>query len=56
MSAVGGDLYQAMGGTAGCRKLAEAFYARVKLDPVLRPLFPGKSMRCAIEAFSAFLV
>jgi hemoglobin len=56
MSAVGGDLYQAMGGTAGCRKLSEAFYTRVRLDPVLRPLFPGKSMRCAIEAFTAFLV
>jgi len=38
-----------------CRQLSEAFYARVKRDPVLRPLFPGKSLRCAIEAFAAFL-
>jgi truncated hemoglobin YjbI len=32
-----------------------AFYARVARDPVLRPLFPGKSFTCAIEEFSAFL-
>ncbi|HEX3877018.1 MAG TPA: ankyrin repeat domain-containing protein [Bryobacteraceae bacterium] len=49
------DLYQAAGGRSGCRQLSEAFYARVKQDPVLRPLFPGKSLRCAIEAFAAFL-
>jgi truncated hemoglobin YjbI len=49
------DLYQAVGGRAACRELSEAFYARVKLDPVLRPLFPGKSLRCAVEAFAAFL-
>jgi len=49
------DLYQAVGGRDGCRQLSEAFYARVKRDPVLRPLFPGKSIRCAVEAFAAFL-
>jgi hemoglobin len=49
------DLYRAAGGREACRQLAEAFYARVHRDPVLRPLFPGKSMRCAIEAFAAFL-
>ncbi|HLZ32161.1 MAG TPA: ankyrin repeat domain-containing protein [Chloroflexota bacterium] len=51
----GFDLYQAIGGTATCRRLAEVFYARVKRDPVLRPLFPGKTLKCAIEEFSAFL-
>jgi truncated hemoglobin YjbI len=50
------DLFQAIGGTVGCRKLAEAFYAKVQQDRVLRPFFPGKSMRCAIEQFSGFLV
>ena len=50
------DLYQAVGGRAVCRQLSEAFYARVERDPVLRPLFPGKSMKCAVEAFAAFLV
>src|SRR5271170_5160202 len=49
-------LYEAVGGTDGCRQLAAAFYARLDSDPVLRPLFPGKSLRCAIEAFAAFLV
>lgn len=43
-------------GTAGCRGLATAFYARVDRHPLLRPLFPGKSLRCAIEEFTAFLV
>src|SRR5581483_6828413 len=52
----GGDLFQVIGGSAGCRRLAEAFYAGVKHDSVLRRFFPGKSMTCAIEAFSAFLV
>jgi hemoglobin len=47
-------LYRAIGGAAGCRALATAFYARVEQDPVLRPLFPS-TFTCAIEAFS-FLV
>jgi hemoglobin len=50
------NLFQALGGTPACRQLSEAFYARVKRDPVLRPLFPGKTLRCAIEEFAAFLV
>lgn len=49
------DLYQAVGGAGVCRQLSEAFYGRVKRDPVLRPLFPGKSLRCAVNAFTAFL-
>jgi truncated hemoglobin YjbI len=51
----GFNLYQALGGTVTCRKLSEAFYARVERDRVLRPLFPGKTFRCAIEEFAAFL-
>jgi hemoglobin len=38
------------------RRLAEAFYSRVDRDPLLRPLFPGKTLHCAIEEFTAFLV
>src|SRR5437868_12455076 len=53
--ALGSDLYQSLGGTAVCRRLSTAFYARVAKDPVLRPLFPGKTMTCAIEEFAAFL-
>ena len=50
------DLFEAIGGSATCRELAAAFYSRVDEDPVLRPLFPGKSHRCAIDAFAAFLL
>jgi hemoglobin len=50
------NLYQAIGGTLTCRRLSSAFYARVERDPLLRPLFPGTTMTCAIEALAAFLV
>lgn len=49
-------LFRQIGGTRTCRKLSEAFYARVARDPLLRPLFPGQSFHCAIEEFAAFLV
>src|SRR5712671_2335528 len=48
-------MYQVIGGADGCRKLSVAFYTRVKREPVLRPLFPGKTLTCAIEEFTAFL-
>jgi hemoglobin len=48
-------LYAAVGGTTGCRALSTAFYAGVAQDPILRPLFPGTTFTCAIEAFAAFL-
>jgi hemoglobin len=50
------DLLEALGGEPGCQRLSAEFYARVGKDPVLRPLFPGKSHRCAIEEFAAFLI
>jgi hemoglobin len=49
-------LFRQIGGTRTCHKLSEAFYARVERDPLLRPLFPGKSFHCAIEELTAFLV
>ena len=49
-------LLEALGAEAGCKQLSAAFYARVGKDPLLRPLFPGKSLRCAIEEFAAFLI
>lgn len=49
-------LFETIGGSKTCRKLAVAFYARLDRDPLLRPLFPGTTLTCAIEAFSAFLV
>ncbi len=50
------DLFEAIGGSLKCHELSSAFYARVAEDPTLRPLFPGKTHKCAIEAFAAFLV
>ena len=50
------EFLQAIGGEAGCERLSAEFYARVGKDPVLRPLFPGKSLRCATEEFAAFLI
>ncbi len=49
-------LLDALGGEAGCKRLSAEFYARVGRDPILRPLFPGKSLRCATEEFAAFLI
>ena len=45
-----------LGGEAGCKRLSAEFYVRVGGDPVLRPLFPGKSLKCATEEFAAFLI
>jgi len=52
----GSTVLEALGGEEGCRRLSAAFYARVGRDPVLRPFFPGKSLRCAVEEFAAFLI
>lgn len=49
-------LLDSIGGEAGCMRLSEAFYLRVAKDPVLRRLFPGKTLSCAIEEFAAFLI
>jgi truncated hemoglobin YjbI len=51
----GFNLHQAIGGTATWRRLSVAFYSRVARDPLLRPLFPGKTLHCAIEELTAFL-
>ncbi|MFN7938666.1 MAG: ankyrin repeat domain-containing protein [Bryobacteraceae bacterium] len=50
------SLLRELGGEDGCRRLAGEFYARVGQTAVLRPLFPGKSLRCATEEFAAFLI
>jgi truncated hemoglobin YjbI len=48
--------YESIGGVEGCRALAEALYEGIAGDPLLRPLFPGKTFNCAIQEFTAFLV
>src|SRR5262249_23605869 len=55
MRTPGPELFHAIGGADTCHRLSEAFYARVKTDRTLGPLFPGKTLRCAIEEFAAFL-
>jgi len=50
------QILDALGGEAGCERLSAAFYARVGKDPILRPFFPGKTLKCAIEEFAAFLI
>lgn len=54
--AVRSPLLDALGGEEGCYRLSAAFYSRVAKEPALRPLFPGKSLRCATEEFGSFLV
>ena len=49
-------IYEALGGASGCRALSAALYSHIKRDGFLRPLFPGKTLHCAIEEFAAFLV
>lgn len=45
-----------LGGEEGCIRLSSEFYKRVAKEPILRPLFPGKSLRCATEEFASFLI
>jgi hemoglobin len=49
-------LLASLGGEEGCKRLSSAFYTRVGKDAVLRPLFPGKTLRCATAEFAAFLI
>lgn len=49
-------LLDSLGKEAGCQRLAREFYARVAANAELKPLFPGKSLRCATEEFAAFLI
>ena len=49
------SLFHSIGNSVKCRELSTAFYAHVANNPVLRPLFPGKTFHCAIEELAAFL-
>jgi len=53
---MGQQVLELLGGEAGCRRLAQGFYGRVAHSEALRPLFPGKSLRCASEELAAFLI
>src|ERR1041385_8471299 len=47
-------IYELVGGMVTFRKLAEAFYKRIELDPLLRPMFP-KKLHHAIDRQALFL-
>jgi len=50
------DIFESLGKVSGCLALARHFYGHVAQSLVLKPLFPGKSLRCASEEFAAFLI
>jgi truncated hemoglobin YjbI len=50
------DTHTLSGGTETWHRLSTEFYGRVARDSRLRPLFPGKTLHCAIEELTAFLV
>ena len=50
------ELFDRIGRAGCCVDLARRFYARVGQDGELKPLFPGKRLRCATEEMAAFLV
>ena len=54
MTAAAGDLYGAIGGAEGCRRLSAAFHARAVRDPVLRTLFPSRC-KAATETFARYV-
>src|SRR5260221_11449120 len=47
-------IYDLVGGMETFRKLAEAFYKRIDVDPLLRPMFP-KKLHHAIDRQALFL-
>ena len=48
--------YEAVGGEETFRRLVTAFYARVAVDEVLRPLYPEEDLGPAAERLRLFLV
>jgi hemoglobin len=51
-----GNVYEAAGGEATFRLLVNRFYARVAIDPVLRPLYPDGDLASATEHLTLFLI
>lgn len=50
------SVYEAVGGEPAFRRLVAAFYAGVRQDPVLRPLYPDEDLAAAEERLTLFLV
>ena len=51
-----GNVYEAAGGEETFRLLVGRFYARVAVDPVLRPLYPDEDLKNATEHLTLFLI
>jgi hemoglobin len=51
----GATFYDAVGGHDTFRELVSAFYARVAVDPVLRPIYPDEEFAAAAERLRMFL-
>jgi len=49
-------IFDQIGGEAPLRALVDAFYERVALDPILRPLYPGMDLAPARERMALFLI
>ena len=49
------SVYTEIGGEAGFRRLVGSFYARVRQDPLLRPLYPEEELDAAEERLALFL-
>jgi hemoglobin len=47
--------YEEVGGSAVFADLVSAFYARVSVDPILRPMYPPGELRTAAEHLQKFL-
>lgn len=49
------SLYEQMGGRATFEQLVSHFYARVSVDPVLRPMYPDEDFKGAARRLLMFL-
>lgn len=50
------EVLDSLGGEDGVLRLVATFYSLVAKNEVLKPIFSGKSLRCATEELSAYLV
>ena len=53
--AVGGSLWQQVGGRPTFERLVREFYKGVADDPVLRPMYPEEDLEGAIQRLTGFL-
>jgi hemoglobin len=55
-SAAPDTFYEAVGGEDTFRRLVASFYAGVRADPILRPLYPEDELEAAEERLALFLI